>query len=460
MIIDIIIVFAYLITLLVIGILQKSKKSNFKGFSKIDGKITKSKLMLVATIFASSVGGGATFGISEKVFAGDASYSYGLILAIAIDILIAIYIIPRLVRHHGAESVGDIMHVYYGNTGRYIAGVSAILVSIGLVAAQISVSGRIFEYILQIDYVFGVVLSYGIIIVYTTIGGFRSVLFTNQLQFFAMVISIPIISIFGIYQIGLTEFINAVPLEKISFSSNPNLLENTISATLGFAVINLLPTFLQRALISKDSASTSWAIYIKSFIYALFVIFITLNGLVAFVKYPEIKASLALPYLIDHIIPTGIQGLVVVGLLAAVTSTADSDLNITSVTLVKDFLSPVMKIKNQTTMLNLARIINIIIGSLAILIALRFSMVLDLVIFIVGFWGPVLIPPLVLALFDITISKNGFVLSCLTGIVTFLAWEKFYAADYNLKGVFVGTMANLVVFVVFYFCCKSRHKIS
>lgn len=449
--IDIIIVFAYLISLLVIGILQKSKQSGFKGFSKVDSNISKSKLMLVATIFASSIGGGTTFGIAEKAFAGNIAYSYGLFFAIPIDILIAIYIIPRLIKHYGSESVGDIMFVYYGAPGRYISGLSAILVSVGLVAAQISVSGRVFEYILQIDYIWGVILSYSIIIAYTTIGGLRSVLFANQLQFFAILVAIPIISFFGLYQIGLENFANSIPLEKFSFTDSPDLVTTTIAATLGFTVMNLFPTFIQRVLINKDSSATSKAIYIKSVIYALFLIFITLNGLIAFVKYPEVKASLALPYLIDHIIPVGIQGIVVVGLLAAVMSTADSDLNITSITLVKDFLSPIFAIKDQQKMLIFARIINVIVGSLAIFIALKFTRVVDLVIFIAGFWGPIVITPLVLALFNIVISKKGLVCACFAGMTSFIIWENWFATSYSFKGVFIGTMANLLVFMLFYF---------
>ncbi|MDG1436755.1 MAG: sodium:solute symporter family protein [Rickettsiaceae bacterium] len=459
--IDITIVVIYLVALLIIGIRQKSKLEGFNKFSKLDDKVSKSKLMLVATIFVSTIGGGTTFGISEKAFADNIAYSYGLLFAIPVDILIAFYVVPRLSKHHGAESVGDIMHVYYGNTGRYIAGMAAILVSIGLVAAQISVSGRIFEYILQIDYLWGVVLSYGIIVAYTTIGGMRSVLFANQLQFFAIIVAIPAISIFGFYQIGLENFINSIPSEKFSFSASPDLVTTTIVATLGFAVMNLFPTFIQRALINKDSAATSNAIYIKSIIYALFIVFITLNGLIAFVEYPDVKASLALPHLIDHLIPVGIQGLVVVGLLAAVMSTADSDLNITTITLVKDFLRPLFSIQSPERMLMVARIINVLIGSLAIIISLKFTKVVNLVIFIAGFWGPVIITPLVLALFNIVISKKGLIMSCASGLITFLVWEQFFATDYNLKGVFVGTMSNLLVFMVFYVISKRpliRHS--
>ena len=448
--IDLSIVAFYLISLLLIGIYTRSRKSGFKAFASVKGKdYTHSKLILVATIFASTIGGGTTFGISEKAFATNIAHSYGLVLAIPIDIIIAIYIIPRLIKHYGTETIGDIMFSYYGKVGRAIGGFSAILVSIGLVAAQISVSARIFEYILQIDYIKGVIISYGIIIIYTTVGGFRSVLFTNQIQFFAMLIAIPIISIFGLYQIGISEFIQKIPPEKFIILGNDDLIKTTISAFLGFAVMNMFPTFIQRALIDKDSSQTTKAIYLKSVLYAIFLIFITINGLIAFILYPEIKPSLALPYLIDHIIPVGVQGVVIAGLLAAVMSTADSDLNITSITLVKDFFKPIFNLSNQGKMLIIARITNIIIGSLAIFIALRFNSVVDLVIFIAGFWGPIILVPLIFGLYDITIPKFALIFTCFSGGTSFLLWEYFMAETNNLKSVFVGTLMSFIVFMIF-----------
>ena len=448
--IDLSIVAFYLISLLLIGIYTRSRKSGFKAFASVKGKdYTHSKLILVATIFASTIGGGTTFGISEKAFATNIAHSYGLVLAIPIDIIIAIYIIPRLIKHYGTETIGDIMFSYYGKVGRAIGGFSAILVSIGLVAAQISVSARIFEYILQIDYIKGVIISYGIIIIYTTVGGFRSVLFTNQIQFFAMLIAIPIISIFGLYQIGISEFIQKIPPEKFIILGNDDLIKTTISAFLGFAVMNMFPTFIQRALIDKDSSQTTKAIYLKSVLYAIFLIFITINGLIAFILYPEIKPSLALPYLIDHIIPVGVQGVVIAGLLAAVMSTADSDLNITSITLVKDFFKPIFNLSNQGKMLIIARITNIIIGSLSIFIALRFNSVVDLVIFIAGFWGPIILVPLIFGLYDITIPKFALIFTCFSGGTSFLLWEYFMAATNNLKSVFVGTLMSFIVFMIF-----------
>lgn len=454
--IDIGIVLFYLIALLATAIYQRTKKSGFSGFARVTDSTKKSKLILVATIFASSIGGGTTFGISEKAFAGNIAHSYGLFLAIAIDLLIAAYIIPRLVKHYGAESVGDIMSYYYGNSGRYIAGIATIMVSVGLLAAQISVSGRIFEYILQINYVYGVIISYGIIVIYSTIGGLRSILYANQLQFFAIICAIPIVTIFGIYNIGLENFIAQIPNDKIYPSENPAILATTVSAFLGFCVMNLFPTFIQRAIINQDSRPTQKAIYIKSFIYAVFLILITLNGIIAYISFPDQPAGLALPILIDRIIPTGFQGVVIAGLLAAVLSTADSDLNVTSISLVKDFPGPKLRIKDQHKLLAFARIANILVGSGAIFIALCFQNVVDLVIFIAGFWGPIILVPLVMALYDRTITPSQMICCVAAGSLSFILWESFYSSPTSLKGVFVGTIVNLAAFIICYIVNYSK----
>ena len=59
------------------------RSNNFKHYANLQGSKNTSKLILVATIFASSIGGGITF-VSEKNFASSAN-TYGLILTILID---------------------------------------------------------------------------------------------------------------------------------------------------------------------------------------------------------------------------------------------------------------------------------------------------------------------------------------------------------------------------------------
>ncbi|WP_375326799.1 sodium:solute symporter [Candidatus Tisiphia endosymbiont of Nemotelus uliginosus] len=450
MTIDIIMVFSYLILLLIVGIYNKSKLTSFTNYANIRNNISNNKLFLIATIFASSVGGATTFGLSEKAFSGDISYTYGLILAIPVDILIAIYLVPQIIKHYGAQSIGDIMAIHYGRLGRFIAGLTTIIVSIGFVGAQISVSGYIFQYLLHINYIEGVILSYGIVIIYTTLGGIQSIIFTNLIQFFAMIIAIPIIAICGLQEIGFLNFFQQIPPQKVYLFHNHSfdnaLLLNTITAMLGFYVMNLYPHFIQRTLMNKNSKETSKAIYIKSAIYAVFLVFVTINGLIAYYLFPNQTSTLALPYLIGQVVPAGLQGIVIIGLLAAVMSTADSDLNITTIALIKDLLNPLLKIQDQGRLLIIARITNVLIGSIAIIISLKFNNVIDLVVFITGFWGPIILIPLIFSLFGITISTFMMVISGSIGSITFLMWENLGGRQwYGVRGVFVGTMASLMI---------------
>jgi hypothetical protein len=139
-------------------------------------------------------------------------------------------------------------------------------------------------------------------------------------------------------------------------------------------------------------------------------------------------------------------------------STADSDLNVTSITIVKDIFNPLFSVKNQNSMLMLARIMNVLIGSIAIVIALCFSKVVDLVIFVVGFWSPIVLVPMIFGLFGITVSKRNFVISCTTGALTFVLWQLYLEQHFYLKGVFVGTTAHLLIFLAFYFTNRINPK--
>ncbi|MCZ6896550.1 MAG: sodium:solute symporter family protein, partial [Rickettsia endosymbiont of Ixodes ricinus] len=112
------------------------------------------------------------------------------------------------------------------------------------------------------------------------------------------------------------------------------------------------------------------------------------------------------------------------------------------------------------------RIINVIIGSFAIIVALKFSNVIDLVVFFTGFWGPVILVPLITTLFGIKVDQRIMVLSSLGGAATFLIWEYYslYLKYFNLKGVLIGTITSLIIFIlgriVIASDCKERGNLE
>lgn len=453
---DLIIVITYLAILMVVGVVYRSKMVRLKDFSQSVGSLKRSKFFLIATLFASAVGGGTTFGMTEKVFSNNLALVYGMLLTVPIDILIGIYIVPLFAKFSGVTSIGEIMQRFYGLPGRVITGLAALLTSLGYLAAQISVSGKIFQYLLGVDAFVGVVSSYVIIISYTAIGGLRSVMVTNMLQFIAMMIAIPTITVLGLYNIGLENFTAQLQVEQYSLADRPLLLE-TLSAALGFAVMGIPPTFVQRIILNKNSSITTSAIIYKSLIYFVFIALIGINGLVAAQIIPVSETHLVVPLLIDQIIPTGLKGVVIIGLLASVMSTADSDLNVASTSIVNDiFKCALMDVSSKKVIL-LAQVLTAIIGVFAIILAMFFTNVVDLVVFIASFWVPIIIVPMLFAAMGRVIAQKEFLFSVFVTIIILYIWHMYFS-DHVLRAVFVGVLTHIILFYLFWL--RSPQKIQ
>jgi len=135
MIIDNMIVVAYLIVILLLGILAGRSVNTFQDYAV--AKRSYSTFVIFATMAASFIGGGFTIGNAEKAFL------YGMVMSFALcgfsvkELIIAKYVAPQLGRFRHAISVGDIMHEGFGQKGRILTGIFAALVCMGIVGAQV-----------------------------------------------------------------------------------------------------------------------------------------------------------------------------------------------------------------------------------------------------------------------------------------------------------------------------------
>lgn len=455
---DTLLVLGYLALTLSVGLLSSKFSSSFKDFTSVPSFLRKNKFILAATVFATAVGGGTTFGLSQKIFSENLSYAYALILTTPIDLVVAFFVIPKIASYYDAITAGDIMATEYGCTGRIISGIMVVITSVGFLAAQISVSGHLLSTILHLDYVTSVILSYSILVLYTSVGGLRSVITNNILQFLTMIIAIPILTIIGIHTIGLENFINNIPEQKYSLS-NDNILWDTIWMTLSFSVMGCYPTIIQRALLNKNSSYMTQAIVIKTIVYVFFIVFIALNGLIAFQIASDSSSALALQETINKILPEGIKGIVIIGFLSASMSTADTDLNVASLSVAQDIFKPFFKY-SSVNLSFIARVTTVILGTVSIMISIKFESIVDIVLHVAGLWAPTILVPMIATVFGKHISKSGLVIGITSGILSYIAWQFFYGASHMLSAAFVGTIVHLFVFSILYSLQIKRHIIS
>lgn len=455
--IDKVIIATYLILVVMIG-LRYSKKShdNLRSYNNI-GVISNNVFIIGATIFATAVGGGTTFGIADKVYSGNIIYAYALICAVPFDLWIGYYIVPRLIKHYGAVSVGDIISKHYGREGRIIAGIASTLVSIGYLAAQINVSGLIFQDLFEIKYIYCVIISYIIVIFYTTLGGLKTVVINNVIQFVMMLLAIPTMTIIGLEQVGVTHFIDKTVEYHRNLQSDTMIYEVAVLA-LCFGMMGLVPSFIQRVVSGKNATVTRNSIVYKSIVYVFFIICITANGLLARYIVPDVTSNMAIPAMIDTIIPTGLRGIVLIGLLASVMSTADSDLNIAAISITNDILKPLFLEGKAATssmmqfilthkLVIFTQFMTVVIGTAAIFIALCFNNVVDLVFFSAGFWTPMMFVPIMSILFDKVIPAKYMIMNAAISALAFVLCTTFGEYDIAIGSILFATVIHAILHV-------------
>jgi SSS family solute:Na+ symporter len=443
---DISILIIYLFVLFFIGIWIGKDNNSFKEYGQKVGNLKNNSFILLATTFATSVGGGTTFGIVEKVYLEDLGYSYALILSAFADILIGYILVPKLIEYREMMTVADIFEKYYGKFGKFVIGFATIIICVGYLSVQIAVSSKIFQYFFQISDLKSVVFSYAIVVAYTSFGGIKSVIFTDIIQFILMVIAIPIALILGINHFD-GEFLSKIPEVKYSLSNN-QLVENFIYGSLCFLFTGLNPASIQRALLSKDYKITQNAIIQKSIVYIIFIGIISFIGLAVYLFDSGMSHKLALSHFIDQIIPVGLKGFVLIGFISAAISTADSDLNLATVSIVNDIIKPFFKIKNQELKLKIARIVAIALGIFAIYFSLIFPSVIDIVIFFANFWSPLVFVPLIFILFKKTISHNAFIVLTILVMIVTITFE-YNNFTNKIPSMFVGVLLSFMLHTIF-----------
>lgn len=442
-----IIIFSYLVIVLLIGVWAGRGVKNMKDYA-VAGK-SFGTMAIFATLSASFIGGGFSMGNAEKVFLVGISNIVALWGFSLKEILVAKYIAPNIINYPHAISVGDIMEPAYGKEARIFAGIFGVILSAGILGAQIGAIGYIFNLFLDLSRTTGIIVGLGIVIIYSTVGGMRAVVWTDIMQFIVLAVGIPLVLYFGVdYLGGWSEVVAKVPASHLSISTEPMALVALGSLFLTFLLgETLVPPYLQRLLIGKENHHVQGGTLLSGLFSIPFFLITGLIGLVALAMNPELDANLSMPYVIQEAMPPLLQGVVIAAIISIIMSSADSFLNAAAIAFSNDILKPLRKKElSHKEELKLARIITLAVGIIAVIFALSIDSVLDILIYSYNFWAPTILVPLAAALLNAPLSKKRFIAGASAGIFTTLIWSNLFASPFGIDGLVVGTLANFLAF--------------
>ena len=170
---------------------------------------------------------------------------------------------------------------------------------------------------------------------FTIIGGLAAVMITDAFQTVLMIAGAAALTAIGLYKVGgVTGLVAQVPESYwILLRSGPKAEYPWHAMLLGYGVAGIWfwcsdQTIVQRVLGAKDlrhaQLGTVFAVFLKILPPFLFL----LPGILCFVLHPELDdPDKAFATMIVHHLPTGMVGLIVAVLIAALISTIDSGLN-------------------------------------------------------------------------------------------------------------------------------------
>ena len=294
------------------------------------------------SLFASNIGSEHLVGLAGVGAASGVAVGQFEIIASLMLLLLGWLFVPFYLSS-GVFTMPEFLERRYSEATRwYLAVISVIGYVLTKISVTIYAGGIVFEAIMGVDFWTGALVVVVITGVYTIFGGLRAVLYTDLLQMFVLIGGSVAVTVLGLNALGgwgaMTETVGPGFLSLWKPMSDPDFPWTGIifgAPILGVWYWCTDQFIVQRVLAARDQdharRGTVFAGYLKLLPLFIFVI----PGVIAYALSQQGQLQLdtpdqALPTLIATLLPIGLRGLVVAGLLAALMSSLSSVFNSTS----------------------------------------------------------------------------------------------------------------------------------
>jgi sodium/proline symporter len=330
--------------------------------------------------------------------------------------------------------------------------------SSGLVAG-----GRLFEQVFGLSYLWAVAAGGATVVAYTFVGGFLAVSWTDLLQGILMLLALVAVAVMGIVAVGgldamlvETRDINPELLNAFTDADGQPLTLIAIVSLLGwglgyFGQPHVLARFM--AADSEKNIPASRRIAMTWVTVALFAgMLVGMTG-APLLEAPLVGAESEKVFMVmaTTLFHPVIAGICLSGILAAVMSTADSQLLVASSAVAEDLFRGIFrKQASDRELLWIGRMAVIVIALIAFALAADpDSKVLDLVAYAWAGFGAAFGPAILLSLYWPGMSRRGAIAGILMGGLTVIVWKQLSGGIFDLYEIVPGVVFSFVAIFLF-----------
>jgi sodium/proline symporter len=387
---------------------------------------------------ASSESGWVTLGLVGEAFT-DGLVTVWVMVGCLSGYALNWFIMARPMRQQSIASnsltIPDLLSARHPEAEKGIRWVGVLVIATmmtGYVAAQFNAAGKAFNAVFGTDYVTGVIIGAAIVVIYTFTGGFRAVAWTDLLQGLLMVVALVVLPCVVIARLGGP---GAMVAELASQSDGllrldgGNALRFAVGAIIGSLGIGLgypgQPHVVIRFMAMRDEADIKRARWI-SLIWGILVfsgaILLGLATRALFKELPD--AETALPIVAVDMLPGFLAGMMLAAILAAICSTADSQLLVAASAVAHDIIHKVFgREMTERARVTVDRISVVVLGLIALLFAAgQVRVVFDFVLYAWSGLGAGFAPALILSFFWKRTTGRGVVAGMIVGLLVTVVW--------------------------------------
>ena len=425
---------------------SKKKKAETEKARLLDYMIMGRQLTLplfVATLVATWYGG--IFGVTQISFQhGIYNFVTQGVFWYVTYLIFAFFIVKRL-KQFDAITLPELVGQMFGPLS---AKLSAVFNFFNVVPIAYAISlGLFIQAIFGTPLFISTVMGVAVVVSYSVLGGLRSIVFSDLLQFFVMCLAVLLVLILSFSTFGGYEFLKTnLPSTHFELTGGQSISTMFVWGFIALATL-VDPNFYQRCFAARSERVARNGILISVLIWIVFDICTTLGGMYARAVIPEAESGTAYLVYAIQILPNGVRGFVLAGFLATILSTIDSYIFIAGTTLSYDLAPKKWKRKRVLHYTGI-----IFVGALSVFLSTYFEGNIKLVWKTLGAYlaSCLLLPVMIGYAFPKKISDKQFVFAALLGALATTYWRNAEHEGFwkNVDEIYAGaafTLAGLIL---------------
>ncbi|AFG37016.1 sodium/proline symporter PutP [Spirochaeta africana] len=449
----------YFVFLMIVGVYFYRKTDNIEDY--LLGGRGMGKWVTALSAQASDMSGWLLMGLPGAVLVAGISQSW-IAIGLFIGTMLNWILIAKRLRVYTAQTDSLTLPSFFESRFRDPSGLLRILGAIitlffftiyassGLVGA-----GLLFESMFAIPYTTAVLAGGLVIVLYTFLGGFLAVCYSDLFQGALMLVAVTIVPILAYFSVGGSEAISAAMVaNEISGSIIPAgplpiiAIISTAAWGLGyFGQPHILARFMSIGKLKDVSKSTTiagvWVVLSLGFAIVI--------GIVGIGMFPELAADdseRVFILMIREIFNPWIGGILLAAILSAIMSTIDSQLLVSSSSLTEDFYLKILnKEASKKELFFVGRLSVVAISLIAMVLAMNpRSNILGLVSYAWGGFGAAFGPLIIMSLFSRKTTWQSALAGMLTGTIVLVLWEQL-GWGAHMYEIVPGFLANILVMI-------------